>query len=78
MSDFYWFGVPVILAPFLCSWVVYFLLQGPKNGGNFDFFGRLYFTNMPLDLIRSNFSKVSGLECLAKGSFDTKFVRHDE
>ena len=45
MFDFYWFGVLVILAPFLGSWVVYFLLQGPENGGNFVFFGRKYTIN---------------------------------
>ena len=45
MFDFYWFGVPVILAPFLGSWVVYFLLQGPENGDNFGFFGRKYSIN---------------------------------
>ena len=45
MFYFYWFGVPVNLAPFLGSWVVYFLLQGPENGGDFGFFGRKYSIN---------------------------------
>ena len=45
MLDFYWFGVPVILAPFWGSWVVYFLLQGNENGGISGFFGRTYSIN---------------------------------
>ena len=45
MSDFYWMCFPVILAPFLGLWVVYFLLQGPENGDNFGFFGRKYSIN---------------------------------
>ena len=28
MSDFYWFGLLVDVAPYLDSWDVYFLLQG--------------------------------------------------
>ena len=45
MFDFYWFGVQVILAPFLGSWVVYFLLQGPQNSSNLGSFGKKCFTN---------------------------------
>ena len=56
MSDFYWFGLLVNLAPSLGSWDVYFLLQGLLNGGNLEFFRGKYLQISQLNLIIPIFS----------------------
>ena len=68
MSDFYWFSLPVNLAPCLGSWDVYFLLQGLLNGGNLGFFRGKYLQISQLDLIIPIFFMVWGLECIAKNT----------
>ena len=65
MSDFYWFGLPVNLAPCLGSWDVYFLLQGLLNGGNLGFFRGIFLQISQLDLIIPICFIIWGLECIA-------------
>ena len=65
MFDFYLYGLLFNLAPCLGSWLVYFLLQGLENGGNFGFLEENILLISQLDLTKPKNFMVSGLECIA-------------